>query len=76
MNAYVIVEGAQTETKVYPKWLEFIAPNIKRIDHISDFTDNNYYLFSGGGIPSIYNHVANAVEDIRLILTVSLRLTT
>ena len=64
MNAYVIVEGSRTEMKVYPKWLALIAPKLKRVDHPSDIVDNNYFLFSGGGIPSIYNHIANAVEDI------------
>lgn len=64
MNAYIIVEGSRTEMKVYPKWLDIIAPELKRVDHPSDIVHNNYFLFSGGGIPSIYNHIANAVEDI------------
>ncbi len=49
---------------MYPKWLEILAPNLNRVEHPSDLKENNYYLFSGGGIPSIYNHVANAAEDI------------
>lgn len=64
MNAYIIVEGSRTEMKVYPKWLEIIAPNLKRVANPSDMDGNSYFLFSGGGIPSIYNHIANAVEDI------------
>lgn len=64
MNAYIIVEGNRTEMKVYPKWLEIIAPKMKRVATLSEMTDSNYYLFSGGGIPSIYNHISNAVEDI------------
>ena len=64
MNAYIIVEGSRTEMKVYPKWLDIIAPKLKRVYHPSDMVDNNYFLFSGGGILSIYNHIANAVEDI------------
>ena len=50
--------------KVYPRWLEIIAPKLQRVYHLSDMKDYNYYLFSGGGIPSIYNHIANAAEDI------------
>lgn len=64
MNAYIIVEGDKTETIVYPKWLEILLPAFKRVSNISDIKENNYYLFSGGGIPSIYNHIANAIEDI------------
>ncbi len=64
MNAYIIVEGDRTETIVYPKWLEILSPAFKRVFNVSDIKENNYYLFSAGGIPSIYNHIANAVEDI------------
>lgn len=64
MNAYIIVEGNRTETIVYPKWLEILAPAFKRVSSVSDILENNYYLFSGGGIPSIYNHIANASLDI------------
>lgn len=64
MNAYIIVEGDTTETKVYPEWLRILAPSLKRIRYIDDFSQNNYYLFSGHGIPSIYNHICNAIEDI------------
>lgn len=32
MNIYMIVEGAETETKVYPAWMSILAPNMKRID--------------------------------------------
>ncbi len=67
MNAYIIVEGECTETIVYPAWLSILAPHMTRIENPEDFTDNNYYLFCGYGIPSIYNHVANAVEDINAI---------
>lgn len=64
MNAYIIVEGDRTESIVYPEWLKIIAPELIRIDNVLDFKDSNYYLFSAGGIPSIYRHVANAAKDI------------
>ncbi|WP_295728779.1 hypothetical protein [uncultured Muribaculum sp.] len=67
MNAYIIVEGDKTETIVYPKWLEILAPALTRVSDVFDMHENNYYLFSGGGIPSIYNHIANAIEDINNI---------
>lgn len=64
MNLYFILEGEQTEIKLYPKWIEFIVPELTKVDFIKDVKENNYYLFSGGGIPSIYNHVINAIKDI------------
>ena len=67
MNVYIIVEGACTEYIVYPRWLDILAPGLVRVDNVCDMQDNNYYLFSGGGIPSIYSHIANAVEDINNI---------
>lgn len=67
MNFYMIVEGDRTEMDVYPVWLSVLAPKYTRIDNAWDVKDNNYYLFSGGGIPSIFNHIAHAVEDINNI---------
>lgn len=67
MNIYMIVEGAETETKVYPEWLCLLAPNMSRIDDAWSVKENSYYLFSGGGIPSIFQHISNAVADINQI---------
>ena len=69
MNLYIIVEGEQTEMKVYPEWLHLLAPQLERVDDAWGIkTDSNsYYLFSAGGIPSIFNHVSNAVADINEI---------
>lgn len=67
MNLYIIVEGDQTETKVYPAWMKILVPNLIRVKRIDDLHDNNYYLFSGHGIPSIYDHIAASIEDINAI---------
>ena len=67
MNIYMIVEGAETETKVYPEWLKILAPNMKRVYDAWDVRENNYYLFSGGGIPSIFQHISNAIADVNQI---------
>ncbi len=67
MNLYMIVEGKKTETSVYPAWLSILAPHLMRVDDPRNITDNCYYLFSGEGIPSIYNHTCNAILDIQEI---------
>lgn len=69
MNLYIVVEGEQTETKVYPAWLQILVPQLHQIDDAWNLTENpdSYYLFSAGGIPSIYKHVSNAVADINEI---------
>ena len=64
MNIYFLVEG-KTERKVYPKWLAHLAPHLERVDAPSDATNNNYYLISGGGFPSILdNHLVASVSDV------------
>lgn len=67
MNAYIIVEGDRTELTVYPAWLAILAPHMQKIDDATQVDENNYYLFSAHGIPSIFTHVANAVIDINNI---------
>lgn len=67
MNFYIVVEGDKTEMSVYPAWLSVLAPTYTRIHSAWDVHENNYYIFSAGGIPSIYTHVTNAVLDINEI---------
>ena len=64
MNVYIIVEGARTEPMVYTAWLSLLVPQLKKLDNADKVQTNNYYLFSAGGIPSIYKHISNAVADI------------
>lgn len=67
MNLYYVVEGAQTEMSVYPNWMSILAPKYSRIHDAWDVSNNCYYMFSGGGIPSIFTHVVHAIEDINMI---------
>lgn len=64
MNLYFLFEGDQTEPFLYPIWISKELPHLSRIDFISEAQINNYYVFSGGGIPSIYKHAVNAIKDI------------
>lgn len=67
MNFYLLVEGEQTELQLYPKWLSYIIPELTRVDSFTKITKNSYYIFSGGGIPSTYNHAVNAIKDINVV---------
>jgi hypothetical protein len=64
MNLYFILEGEKTEVILYPKWISHLRPDLKHVDFEKDVVENNYYIFSGGGIPSIYNHTVNAIKNI------------
>jgi hypothetical protein len=63
MNLYFVVEGV-TERKVYPAWLSYLLPELDRVNVSSKVEDNNYFLISGGGYPSIYNIIEDAIEEI------------
>lgn len=67
MNAYIIVEGERTEIAVYPAWMSLIAPNMHQIDNPQAITSDSYYLFSGLGQPSVFQHVSGAIKDINAI---------
>ena len=66
MNIYFLVEGNSTEKKIYPKWLEYIIPELKRVKYHDEVIKNNYYLISGEGYPAIlYDGLDNAIDKIR-----------
>lgn len=64
MNLYFILEGEKTEVLLYPKWIGYLRPDLKQVDFEKDVVENNFYIFSGGGIPSIYKHTVNAIRNI------------
>ncbi|MEE4359232.1 MAG: hypothetical protein V2I97_22370 [Desulfococcaceae bacterium] len=69
MNLYFLVEG-KTERKLYPKWIEYLIPSLKRIDAPNDADKNCYYLISGGGYPGLLdNHLLNSTQDINNVGT-------
>jgi len=64
MNIYFLVEGRRTEKKVYPRWLSYLVPNLKQVHGFDKVENNNYYLFSSNGYPSIIDDIKNAIDDI------------
>lgn len=67
MNLYFLVEGKQTERKVYPKWLSVLAPQFTQVKYAGDAVDNNFYLVSGEGYPSLLHHLRNAIKEVNSI---------
>ena len=64
MNIYFVLEGEKTEDALYPHWMNFFIPHLTKVDFESEVKEDNYYVFSGGGIPSIYQHTVNAIKNI------------
>lgn len=66
MNIYFLVEG-KTEAKIYPKWLEHLLPELKRVNQAIEVEKNSFYLLNSGGFPSILEDLKKSVEDINNI---------
>ncbi|MEG4856613.1 hypothetical protein QUB75_01955 [Microcoleus sp. K1-B6] len=64
MNLYFLVEGTQSEKKVYPAWLSYLIPELQRVESCDDVNEKNYYLISGEGYPSLYNFIPPAIAEI------------
>ena len=65
MNLYFLVEGKQSERKVYPAWLGYILPELQRVESCDDVKEKNYYLISGEGYPSlIYDYIPRSIAEI------------
>lgn len=71
MNVYFLVEGRSTESKIYPKFIDyFFEGDLNRVKKYSDMKQdkNNYYLISGEGYPQIYTHILPAtIQDINSV---------
>ncbi|MBP0017130.1 MAG: DUF4276 family protein [Cyanobacteria bacterium SBLK] len=66
MNIYFLVEGRHTEKKLYPEWLKYLIPELKRVTYHDEAKNNNYYLISAKGYPRIlYDSLDNAIDKIK-----------
>ncbi|TAG60007.1 MAG: hypothetical protein EAZ28_09120 [Oscillatoriales cyanobacterium] len=66
MNLYFLVEGMQSERKVYPAWLSHLLPELTRVQSYDEVNEKNYYLISGEGYPSLYDFIPPSIEEINL----------
>ncbi|WP_437997809.1 hypothetical protein WMF26_45360 [Sorangium sp. So ce185] len=64
MNLVLLVEGAETEPRVYEAWLRHRIPALHRVANVADLTADGYVLVSGKGYPSCYRRIAGLLKDI------------
>ncbi|NEQ41645.1 MAG: hypothetical protein F6K40_37820 [Okeania sp. SIO3I5] len=65
MNIYFLLEG-KTEKKIYGSWLEFLLPELEKVQHYHQVKHNNYCLVSAGGFPLIIGEeLRKTVEKIK-----------
>ena len=63
MNLVLLVEGAETEPRVYEASLRHRLPALRRVPNVADLTADGYVLVSGKGYPSCYRRIAGLLQD-------------
>lgn len=64
MNLYFLVEGKQTEKKVYQSWIGHVFSHLKKADHIKDIGKDSYRLFSIEGNTDRVDNIERALKEI------------
>lgn len=64
MNLYFVVEGRRTEKALYKNWVSYLSPHLNLVSHISELTQDNFSIISGGGQPGYLKIIRNAFLDI------------
>lgn len=62
----MLLEG-ETEPNLYPAWLRFLAPNMRKEDFIEKLDNNSFYVKGGLGYPGILDKdygLKNTLKDI------------
>jgi len=65
LNLYVLVEGEETERKVYRAWFSHFFPRLVKVDRIEDIQDNHYFMITGDGYPKYVDKISAALKDVR-----------
>ena len=65
MNCCYLVEGRQTEKKVYRAWLGHVFPDLVEAETIGQLAPegNHYVIVTGGGYPSYLSTIGQAIRD-------------
>jgi hypothetical protein len=64
VNLVLLVEGRETEPKVYRAWLRQRLPALVRVPNVADLTSDGYVLVSGKGYPRCYERIEALLRDI------------
>jgi hypothetical protein len=64
VNLVLLVEGAETEPKVYDAWIRARLPALNRVADVAALTTDGYVLVRGMGIPSYERPLAGLLRDI------------
>lgn len=63
MKLYLLVEGEQTEKKLYRSWLNHCFPQLAEVAQPADLVPNSFFILVGMGYPSYLDRIPRALED-------------
>ena len=64
MNLYFLVEGFQTEKKVYRSWIEGVFPKLTKAETLGDVWADTYRIFSIEGNTDRVDNIEKALAEI------------
>lgn len=64
MNILFVVEGKRTEKRIYKKWIRYVQSSLEFVPTITDLTENNFTIISGGGYPGYFEVIKNSIHDV------------
>jgi hypothetical protein len=65
VNLLLLVEGNQTEPRVYSTWIERRLPKLQRAENVAGLTANGYVLIRGNGYPSYLRRITGLLRDLQ-----------
>lgn len=65
MSLCFLVEGAQTEKRIYRAWVPHVFPSLAPVTSIGEMTASSYCVIAGGGIPLYLEQIRNVLLDIK-----------
>jgi hypothetical protein len=76
MNLYLIVEGIG-DKRIYETWIPLLNPVMRKVNLISEISQNCFFIISGNGYPNYLEIIENGIDTInslnvfdRLIISV------
>jgi hypothetical protein len=63
VKLYLLVEGEQTEKKLYRAWLNHCFPQLAEVAQPADLATNSFFMLAGMGYPSYLDRIPRALED-------------
>lgn len=65
MNLYFLVEGRQTEPRLYRRWIGHVLPGLREVETIAEMTGDTFYIVSGGGYPQVIERIRDSLLDVK-----------